>query len=387
VKPHVLLVFMTRFEGCTAMLRGIAKYEHSHRPWTVFLDDEGLTAVDPGWLREGKWGGVISHQTTVDLAQACEKLNIPLVDLSDKPPFPGVPKVRPDNTVIGHIGAEHFLERGHTHFGFCGFANASWSCERRAGFGEALRLTGHGCSELDVEWTGGLTPEWDARQTSVIGAWLRRLPKPVAVMACDDMRALQVIAAAQAMDLLVPEEVAILGVNNDTARCDLARPPLSSVAPNAFQAGYQAAEILDQRMAGRKIEDCDIRIEPVEVITRHSTDIVAVADKNVAAALTFIRENACSGITVEQVLHHAFTSRSVLEKKLRRYLGRSPQAEIRRVQVAKVRQLLLETDFPLKKIAELTGFEHVEYMYVVFKRLIGDSPGSFRRKNKSGVAR
>ncbi len=119
---------------------------------------------------------------------------------------------------------------------------------------------------------------------------------------------------------------------------------------------------------------------PVGVVTRQSTDILAMSDKNVAAAVSYIREHACQGISVDDVLKQVFASRSQLEKKFRRFIGRSPQAEIRRVQVSKIRQLLFETEFPLKKIAELAGFEHVEYMCVVFKRLTGESPGSYRKK-------
>jgi LacI family transcriptional regulator len=152
------------------------------------------------------------------------------------------------------------------------------------------------------------------------------------------------------------------------------------VAPNAFQSGYQAAELLAQAMAGHHPGPVDRRIEPLGVVPRQSTDILAMADRNVAAAVSFIREHACHGITVEQVLKHVFASRSQMEKKFRHCIGRSPQAEIRRVQVEKIRQLLTETDFPLKKIAELAGFEHVEYMSVVFKRLTGDSPGGYRKK-------
>ena len=157
-------------------------------------------------------------------------------------------------------------------------------------------------------------------------------------------------------------------------------PPLSSVATNPFQSGYRAAEMLDHLMNGQTLDELNVRIDPVGVVTRHSTDILAIEDKNVAAALSYIREHACSGIAVEQVLRHAAASRSQLEKKFRRFLGRSPQAEIRRVQVARIRQLLIETDFPLKKIAELTGFEHVEYMCVLFKRLTGLTPGGCRTK-------
>lgn len=361
------------------MLKGIGHYERSHRPWAAFLDDEARAEYDPQWLRSKKWHGVISRHTTPELVKSCAGMGIPLIDLNDTPGYPGVPKIRPDNTAMGHQGAEHFLERGFRHFGFCGFVEP-WARERRDGFVEALQLAGHTCDLLEVDYPGDVTPFWDAKQTAALSAWIKKLPKPVAIMACNDMRALQVIAAAQSASLLVPEEVAVLGGNNDTIRCELAYPPLSSVAGNAFQSGYQAADLLANIMAGKPPGEMERRIEPLGVVVRQSSDILAMGDKNVAAAVSFIREHACHGIAIDQVLAHAFASRSQLEKKFRRYLGRSPQAEIRRVQVAKIRQLLFETDFPLKKIAELAGFEHVEYMCVVFKRLTGESPGSYRKK-------
>ena len=367
------------------MLKGIAQYERSHRPWAAFLDDEARAEVDPLWLRSKKWHGVISRHTTPAFVQTCQLLSIPLVDLNDTAPSPGAPKIRPDNTAIGHLGAEHFMERGYRQFGYSGFVDLSWSGERRDGFVEALSLAGHGCDVLDVKYPGDVTPFWDARQITALSAWLKKLTRPTAVMACNDMRALQVVSAAKAAGLLVPEEVAVLGSNNDTIRCELSDPPLSSVATNSFHSGYQAAEQLAGMMAGDDVQIIDRRVEPMGVITRQSTDILAMGDKNVAAAVSYIREHACHGISVENVLKQAFASRSQLEKKFRRFIGRSPQAEIRRVQVAKIRQLLFETDFPLKKIAELAGFEHVEYMCVVFKRLTGDSPGSYRKKMQTGA--
>lgn len=362
------------------MLKGIGHYERSHRPWAAFLDDEAKAETDPRWVRSKVWRGVISRHTTPGLVQECTDLGIPLVDMSDTPPWPNTPKIRPDNAGMGHMGAEHFLERGYRQVGFCGFSNDGWACERRDGFVEAAKLGGLRCEVFDVEYPGDLTPFWDEQQTAALAVWLQQLPKPVAVMACNDMRALQVMAAAQEAGLLVPEELAILGANNDAIRCELSYPPLSSVATNAFQSGYRAAEMLDHLMNGEKPEEVNVRIDPVGVVTRHSTDILAIEDKNVAAALSYIREHACSGIAVDQVLRHAAASRSQLEKKFRRFLGRSPQAEIRRVQVARIRQLLIETDFPLKKIAELTGFEHVEYMCVLFKRITGMTPGGCRTK-------
>lgn len=363
-----------------AMLKGIAHYERTHELWTGFHDDEARAETDPSWLRSKQWKGVISRHTTPGLVNSCAKLKIPLVDLNDMPAFAGVPKIRPDNVGIGHLGAEHFLERGHRHFAFCGFSNEGWARERRDGFIEALQLAGHDCDVFEVNYPGDLTPYWDEEQIPALSGWLKRLPKPVGVMASVDMQALQVMSAAHAAGLMVPEEVALLGANNDTIRCELCYPPLSSVAVNAFQSGYQAADTLATLMAGKTPEIMDRRIEPIEVITRPSTDVLAIDDRGVATALAYIRARACQGVTVDEVSQRAFASRSQLEKKFRRYLGRSPQAEIRRVQVAKIRQLLADTDFPLKRIAELAGFEHVEYMCVVFKRLMGLTPGHYRER-------
>jgi LacI family transcriptional regulator len=382
----VLLVFLTRFEESMAMLKGIANYERTHQLWAAFHDDQARAETEPHWLRSKKWHGVISRHTTPGLVKVCAELKIPLVDLNDIPPYPGVPKIRPDNVSLGHLGAEHFLERGHQRFGFAGFSNDGWSCERRDGFVEALRLAGRECDVFDVNYPGDLTPVWDVEQITALAAWLKRIPKPAGIMACMDLRAQQIISAAQDSDILVPEEIAVLGVNNDPIRCELTYPPLSSVVPNAFQSGYRAAEVLAEMLAGRKPKNYDQRIEPIGVVTRPSTDALAIDDRNVAAALSFIRQHAYQGITVDEVVRHAHASRSQLEKKFRHHLGRSPQAEIRRAQVGKIRQLLIETDFPLKKIAELTGFEHVEYMCVLFKRLTGDSPGVCRKKMQSKFA-
>ncbi len=361
------------------MLKGVAHYERNHQLWLAFLDDEARMEREPQWLRSKRWDGVISRHTGPALVQACKDLKLPLVDLNDSPPFEGVPKIRPDNVSIGHLGAEHFIERGHQHLGFAGFANNAWSCERRDGFLEAIRLAGRHCEVLDVDFPGDYTPLWETEQTTKLVEWLKTLPKPVGIMACNDLRAQQIIGAAHASGLLVPEEVAVLGANNEPIRCELAYPPLSSVSPNAFQSGYKAAETLALLMAHRQPDSMDVRIEPLGVATRPSTDALAIDDRSVATALNYIRQKACLGVSVEEVVKNTHASRSQLEKKFRRHLGRSPQAEIRRVQVAKIKQLLVQTDYPLKKIAEMAGFEHVEYMSVVFKRLTNDSPGGFRR--------
>ncbi len=383
MRPKVLLVFLMRLEEASRVLQGIIQHERTHRQWATFLDDEARTEREPGWLRREEWRGVISRHTTPEMVQICAELGLPLVDLNDTPPFPGVPKIRPDNAAIGRLGAEHFIERGFRHFAFCGWGNQLWSCDRRDGFVETLRAAGHGCEVLDIDYPGIITPDWNTEQIQRISDWLKRQPKPVAAMGCVDVCAFQMLAAAQQAGLLVPEEVAMLGANNDTVRCELSHPPLSSVALNSYQAGYYAAEVLDRMLRGDAPGGIDARIAPLGVVTRLSTDILAVGDRAVTTALSYIREQACRGISVSDVVRHAEASRSQLEKKFRRLIGRSPQAEIRRVQLARVKELLIETDLPLKAIATMTGFDHLDYLSVVFKRLTAETPGHFRKRRQA----
>lgn len=377
--PRVLLIFDPRIEETAAILHGITEIGHQVGPWAYFFDDEARAAVDRGWLCENDWAGVISRHTTPMLVETCRERRIPLVDLNDSPANHGITKIRPANPSIGRIGAEHLLNGGFRNFAFCGYDNTNWSQERCAGFTQAIKQAGFTCLVHNTSYPGVLSPEWDRSEAQKLTEWFKQLPLPTAIMTCHDMRALQVLAAANNAGLRVPEDVAILGVNNDTIRCELATPPLSSVATSPTVAGRKAAELLARIMAGDETAKTEIRIEPDGVVVRRSSDMLAVPDKGVAAALRFIREHACDGINVDQVLPHAAMSRAQIEKKFREYLGRSPQAEIRRVQVLKIRQLLAETELPLKHIAELTGFEYMEYMSYVFKRAVGMSPGAYRR--------
>ncbi|HZZ18265.1 MAG TPA: DNA-binding transcriptional regulator [Opitutaceae bacterium] len=386
-RPEVLLIFRPQFEECTSMLKGIAHYERSHGAWTAFHDDLAVAETDPKWIREGNWKGVISRHTTAKLVAACKEMNVPLVDLNDVAVFEGVPKIRPDNATIGRLGAEHLLERGYSSFGFAGFTGQAWSAERRDGFVEALRRAGQDCNVLDVHCPESSTPSWNSKQLAKIAEWLGELSKPTAVMACNDLRAQQLINAAGISGISVPEDLAILGANNETFRCEMTIPALSSVAPNAFQSGFRAASLLAEMLAGGKPQNLDQRVEPLGVVTRLSTDSLAIDDEKIAEAVNYIRKNACSGLTPDQVAENSHISRSLLEKKFRKYIGRSPQAEIRRVQVNKISELLIDTDYPLKRVAELTGFEYTEYMSVLFKRVTGHPPGEYREKmqDKAGV--
>lgn len=382
-KRRVLMVFDRRSGITGALLRGIAKYQQLYGQWSVFIDDESGAECRSERLWDQNWDGVISAHSTPILVRSCLERNVPLVDLTDGRPFAGTVQVRPANLAVGHMGAEDLAERGYRHFGFCGFSNELWSVERREGFVEALALLGLGCTVLECESPRRYSPDWAASQLALITAWLKRQPAPLALMACHDLLAVQVLEAARACERSVPEEVAVLGVNDDRACCEMAQPFLSSVALDFCQAGYLAAESLAGLMQGEPVLCSRRYVEPLGVVTRQSTDMLAFGDRRVSAALRFIRDNACRGLTVEEVVRRVAVPRHHLERGMRLHIGRSPQAEIRRVQVAEIKRLLQQTDKPLKDIAECTGFEYVEYMCVLFKRLVGETPGRFR-KNAGG---
>jgi LacI family transcriptional regulator len=373
-RPCTVLVFRTGDEGAAETLRGIAHYQQVHGDRSALVDDQQWTADEWRTRLAEECDGVISQNTSAALIGACAERGLPLVAVDDAPVHPGVSRIRPDNVAIGAMGAEFFLDRGFRSFAFVGQESSGWASDRQTGFVEAVRLGGHKAEVL------AMTPDGGVGEVRALARWLRELPKPAGVMACDDQSAVRMVEAAREAGCLVPEEVAVLGADNDVVRCELATPTLSSVDPGLFQVGYLAAEHLARRMADRGVGACDLRLDPAEIVVRRSTDVVAIPDRAVATAARYIAEHACEGLTVSEVLPHAAVSRAQLEKKFRQYLGRSPQAEIRRVQVARIRQLLADTDLPLKSIAGLTGFAYMEYLCVVFRRLTGETPGTYRRR-------
>jgi LacI family transcriptional regulator len=379
LRPRVaLIVEMSTVYG-RQILEGIVEYTRSHRPWSVFLEQRELRASPPPWLLKLRWDGILCRSTTPALARTFARRHVKVVDLNDLYPGLGLPRIWSDMQAIGRMGAEHLLERGFQHLAFCGFSGEAWSDARREGFCTAARTAGHESAVYASPWLAHHAPDWDKDQRR-IAAWIRSLPKPLGVMACNDVRGQQVINACRSTGVVVPEEVAVLGVDNEQVLCELCDPPLSSVMPNPKRIGYEAAELLDRLMRGERITAEERTIAPLGVVTRQSTDILRIDDADMATALRFIRERACSGVTVQEVAEHVAVSRSLLERRFRKHLGRSPQVEIRLAQLKRIKQLLAETDLSLEAIARLAGYVHPEYMSVVFKRLVGQTPGGYRQQ-------
>ncbi len=364
---------------------GIAAYVRAHRPWSIFVEQRELGALPPRWLTRRGWDGIISRPTTPALARAFRRMGVAVVDLNDLHADLALPRLRSDNGGIGRLAAAHLLERGFRNFAYCGFAGEAWAAERRDGFARAVGQAGFEVGVYESYWRGPQVLAWDADQDRIT-KWLRRLPRPLAVLSCNDLRGQHVLEACRRAGLAVPEQVAVIGVDNEELLCRLCDPPLSSVVPNARRIGYEAAQLLDALMSGSRPPKAETLIPPAGVVTRQSTDTLAIDDVDVGVALRFIRENACDGIRVEDVLRHVAVSRSLLERRFRRAVGRSPHAEIRQVQLRHAAQLLAGTDLSLKRIAELSGFSHMEYLSFLFKRAMGQTAQDYRRSRSTKPA-
>lgn len=391
-RPHVALLigtlYIDAYDRC--ILRGINRYLRSHLLWLTYVDlYRQLRDAPPRWLDGWHGDGIIYRSILPHFAERLRELKIPLVNLSDHWSSPDLPLIRSDDHAIGRIAAEHLLERGFRRFAFCGYNDTAWSQRRREGFAAAVERQGQWCGAYESSWDGFHSQHRGEREYEAIGRWLASLPRPLGVLACNDARGYQVLESCQRIDAAVPDEIAVIGVDDDELCCSVCRPPLSSVMPNPERIGYEAAALLDRLMGrpgaerGKKNECREVFIEPLGVTTRQSTEVLALDDPNLAAAVRCIREHACEGITVPEVLKRVPLRRIELERRFRKYLGHSPQAEIRAVQLKRVKQLLADTDLSLEQIARLAGYKHPEYMNVVFKRLTGQTPAHYRQQLKS----
>jgi LacI family transcriptional regulator len=375
----VALIVETSVVYGRQILHGIARYLKAHAAWSVFLDERELRTPPPDWLSHWKGDGVICRSTTSEWARIFRRRHLPVVDLNDVHLDLGLPRVASDMRAIGRLGAAHLRERGFKRLAFCGFKGEPWSEQRREGFIAAAQEAVRPADVYESPWTGLREHPWEEERNR-IARWLQSLPRPVGIMACNDVRGQHVLDACGQLGAHVPDQVAVVGVDNAETFCELCNPPLSSVVPDAERIGFEAAALLDRLMAGSPAPRNSLLVEPLGVVTRRSSDVFAVEDPIVARAVMFIREHSCHGVKVADVLREVRCSRSVLERRFREHLGHSPQEELRAIQLRRVKELLTETDWTLPRIAAAAGIEHPEYLSVLFKRETGQTPGQFRQR-------
>jgi LacI family transcriptional regulator len=386
LKPRkVALLIETSSFYSRELLHGIRGFMREHGAWSIDLPDPAGGGIVPAWLKHWKGDGVIARILTREVAAAVVRLKVPAIDISAARLVPRLPWVESDNDAVARLAFEHFSERGFTNFAFYGEERYSWSRWRREGFVRRVSEAGYQCAVFERPQSSA-TPK-AATDTAAVEKWVRALPKPAAVLASYDYRGFELLEICRRNQIAVPEQVAVLGVNNDELLCDLADPPLSSVITNARQAGYEAASLLQQAMAGTKLSKRGKLVAPLGVETRQSTDLIAVADPHVSQALRLIRERACHGLTTADLLKQTSFSRRIFDSRFRKLLGRTPHEQILWTKIARAKNLLAQTDLSVAQIAERSGFNHPEYMSVAFKRSTGQWPSEFRGRPAGGLTR
>ena len=387
LKRVALLIESSRAYG-RGVLYGIARYIRIHGNWSVFYQECRLGDL-PDWLEDWKGDGIIARIENYRMAEAIRKKGLPVVDVRGLLLNLGVPVVDTDNEAVARMALRLFLNRGFKQVAFCGFVGADYSDTRSAVFTREAQKYGIPCYvytpsepmfEPDSESSSG-TFEYEQQglvYEKDLEKWLVELPKPIGLFACNDIRGQQVLNACRRLGLNVPEEIAVLGVDNDRVLCELAHPPLSSIELDTLRVGYEAAALLDRMMEGEKPPQKRILIPPLRVVERRSTDILAVEDRQMASALRFIWDHAFEPITVDQIARQVGMSRRLFERRFRQNFGRTPKAELIRVRLERAKALLMHTNLSVNLIAEKCGFRHLEHFYTLFKQKVGITPRQFR---------
>jgi LacI family transcriptional regulator len=386
VELRVALLIETSREFGRGLLRGIQAYEQRHGPWGLHVMPGDLTQILPA-MRVWQGTGIIARVTTRPLERAIRISGLPFIGVSlTQPqvapggPLAGASHLRTADESIARLAAEHLLERGLRQFAFVGeVGGTEWSRLRE--LAAARWLAGHGISCRLYPRPLAAERDW-GRESRRLARWLGRLPHPTGIIAPTDLRGRQVIEACREAGLRVPEDAAVIGVDNDPLLCALCDPPLTSVALDVEGAGWEAAALLDRLMRGEQVASRTILIKPTHVVARRSTATAQAPDPQVAAARQFILQHARRLIQVTDVAEHAGLSRRTLESRFRAATGRSVLGEIRRVRLDQVSTLLRETNASVSDIAATSGFASANYLAKVFQRIHGVSPRAFRAQTR-----
>jgi LacI family transcriptional regulator len=377
---HVALLIETSRAYGRGLLRGIIRFQRDHGPWSIYFQPRGTNEPAPAWLKTWRGDGILARIEDRRMAGMIRRTGIPAVDLRFGVPGLEMPAIGIDNRTVVRLALDHFLDRGFRRFAFCSYPRGrfGWMDIRADLFQQLVADAGLTCELFTGTARPGSRLTWEQEQQQ-LARWVQRLAKPIAVMACNDDRGLQVLDACRRAGIRVPEEVSVLGVDNDEFLCGLATPPLSSVDINLELIGYRAAELLDGLMRGEQSSAEPVLLPAGDVVARQSTDSLAIDDPALSAALRYLRDHACEGIRMSDVTRATGMERRTLERRIKAVLGHSPKDELMRIQLDQAKRLLAETDFSIKSVSLRTGFANSRYFSQVFRARVGLAPGQFRQ--------
>ena len=354
------------------VIRGIMAYCQTNPSWRI--------TIEPRWSfmqmpNPERWDvdGIIVQISSVEAEGRLMRRRKPVVNISNFRNFERLPAVIPDDAAIAVMAADYLVDRGFAHYGFCGPGDLEFARLRLRAFQDRLAERGFTCSLCNTI------------NTDIID-WLRSLPKPVAVLGCNDDWAHHVLNACRTLSLRVPDQVAVLGVDDDELFNTLVSPSLSSIEVPTQKIGFEAAALLDRMMNNEKVGRIIKHLPPRRVVSRASTDVVALQDADLATAIRYIRDHAHKPLRVSDLLDHITLSRRTLERRFREEVGHSVQEEMQRVHIERSKSLLLTTDMSMAAIALHSGFTSATRFGIAFRREMGTTPGEFRTSRRISTA-
>lgn len=377
----ILLIDFTEDYG-KSLLKGVTKYSKEMGPWLfcrmplLYREDLSMDNIVK-FAKDWKADGIIAQFYNNSNINKLIAAKIPIIVEDFKERFKEFPNITGGYFETGQMGAKYFINKGYKNFAFYGFDNIVWSRERAEGFEDSIKKHGekvHFFSPKKIE-----NRELWFYKPSALSKWLTSLPKPIAIMACDDERAQNITEACKHSKIKIPEEVAVLGVDNDEITCNLSDPPLSSISLDTEQGGYEAAKLMHQLIEHTDQEPHDIIVNATTIITRQSTDICATTDKQIAKALNFIHQNISNNINVEDVLKTVSISRRALEKRFLDVTGSAVYKYICQLRIRKFSDRLLESEKSIYEIAIEIGFNDNKNISRLFKQIHGCTPLQYRK--------
>lgn len=375
------IVLLIKPEGAYGrrLLLGIAKYAQIHHHWSIFHEVEQHKRAFHFFKNLGA-DGIIADIREVEKIESLLRPQIPLITIGNtRAKNSNTPNIRGDTELTGKMGADHFLEHGFKYFAFCSYEEFEWSRSRCNEFVKRIKNAGF---EAHIYKRPYLKPNipWEKEQKMIM-EWIKSLPKPLGIMACNDDFGRQILEACKFAKITVPEEVAVLGVDDDEIICNLTDPPLSSIFINTEKAGYQAAELLEDLMNGTEMTGQSIVAKPTHIQTRRSSDIFAIENPDIVNALRFIHQHAHKPIQVDDVVNATCLSRRTLYDKFQKALGRSVAYEIRKKRIDQIVKMLTETNLPINVIALKLGYPGTEKLSRFFNHEKGMTPSTYRKKH------
>jgi LacI family transcriptional regulator len=374
---RIAILVETSLASGRQIVTGISRFLDERTDWSVFQHSGPLGAMDPAALSQWQGDGIIARVANEELLSLIQAKQLPTVDvLGNVRPQP-FHLVKCNDQAIGASVAKHFKQNAHRDFAFVGLGDERWSLERESGFQQALQVGAEHLHTFHIQQQRA-----DDRPASDsfdrVKAWLAGLPAPIGLMVASDQLAPVVFEACHQIGRAIPEDISVVGVDNDRPFCNLCRPRLSSVEPNHEMVGYRAAQALEQLMHGESLE---LQVTEVNLHTLHprlSSGGIAINDLHLLKALNYIREHASLGVSLDAVASAAGLSRSVLQRRFRQKLNHTVGEAILREKLRIAREMLTHTDLPISLVAERSGFNCQEYMNHIFKKHLQTTPRKYR---------